>query len=41
MFIIKEKATKFNMPAYICSIDLTVAFDGVRLGDILTIFIEG
>lgn len=28
------------MPAYICFIDLTKAFDRVRLGDILNILIE-
>ncbi|XP_056633386.1 uncharacterized protein LOC130442984 [Diorhabda sublineata] len=37
---IKEKATEYNMPAYICFIDLTKAFDRIRLGDILHILME-
>mgnify|MGYP007005567614 CR=1 FL=1 len=34
---IKEKVIEYSMPAYICFIDLTMAFDRVRLGDILHI----
>ena len=37
---IKEKATDFIIPGYICFNDLTMAFDRVRLGDILSILIE-
>ena len=37
---IKEKATEFNIPAYICFIELPMAFDRVCLGDILSILIE-
>ena len=37
---IKEKAIEFGRPAYICFIDLTKAFDRVRLGDILNMLIE-
>ncbi|CAG9839124.1 unnamed protein product, partial [Diabrotica balteata] len=37
---IKEKAIEFGMPAYICFIDLTKAFDRVRLGYSLNILIE-
>lgn len=37
---IKEKATEYNTPAYICFINLTKAFDRVRLGDILHILME-
>ena len=41
VFVIKqEKTTEFNIPAYIYFIDLTMAFDRVRLGDILNILIE-
>ena len=34
---IKEKAIEFNTPAYVCFIDLTKAFDRVRLPDIINI----
>lgn len=34
---LKEKSIEFNKPAYICFIDLTKAFDKVRLTDVLQI----
>ena len=37
---IKENAIEYTIPAYICFIDLTMAFDRVGLGDILYILIE-
>ena len=37
---IKEKVIEYSMPAYICFIDLTMAFDRVYLGVILHILIE-
>jgi len=36
---LKEKSIEFNTPAYVCFIDLTKAFDRVRLSDILNILI--
>lgn len=35
-----EKATKFNMLAHICFIDLTKAFDRMRLEDTVNILME-
>lgn len=34
---IKEKSLEYNKPAYICFVDLSKAFDRVRLGDVLEI----
>jgi len=36
---LKEKSIEFNTPAYVCFIDLTKAFDRVRLSDIINILI--
>ena len=36
---LKEKSIEFNTPAYVCLIDLTKAFDRVRLFDIINILI--
>jgi len=33
---LKEKSIEFNTPAYVCFIDLTKAFDRVRLSEIPT-----
>ena len=37
---LKEKSIEFNTPAYVCLIDLTRAFDRVRLSDIINILIS-
>lgn len=37
---IKEKAIEFNTPAYVCFVDLTKAFDKVRLSDVLRLLAE-